>query len=351
MPIAPGDPAGIPSMQARAGRPRIGRLLAFWAVRAIMENEPEALPPIQTAKEGPMSLEACHPASPRRAVDWRRRSATCLRMGLLPPHPAWTDPWVERVVAFQNAQGDCQGILHHPRLADLDPVLAAAHDLQLDGGHQLRWHVEALLLAGEGDDSIAGRCGIPAEVVAAYAEVFFDVRARLGRTSYVLHQAINVNHDRPEHAVGRAMKTLGYCGGPFVVDFMAAGAEGTGRPDDYAVVGPASPQDRQTRLRRLVVAALTLELDPAAARRLVPLIGALEKIDQETSAPMSRPIDGSFAAMVADLDLTPVDAERGDDDLAVRDGIRPAGEVPGGIVPGEGPEDLSEIAPLRAVGS
>jgi len=252
-------------------------------------------------------------------------------------------------VAFQNALGDCEGIPHQPRPAELDPVLAAAHDLQLDGGHQLRWRVEALLLAGEGDGSIAGCCGIPAEVVAAYAEIFFDVRTRLGRTSYVLHQAINVNQDRPGYAVGRAMKTLGYGGGPFVVDFMAAGAEGTGRLDDFAVVGPAAPQDRQARLRRQVVAALTLELDPAAARRLVPLIGALEKIDQETSAPMSRPIDGSFAAMVADLDLTPVDAERGDDGLATRDGFRPAGEVPGGIVQGESLENLFATAPLRHV--
>ncbi len=252
-------------------------------------------------------------------------------------------------MAFQNALGDCEGIPHQPRPAELDPVLAAAHDLQLDGGHQLRWRVEALLLAGEGDGSIAGCCGIPAEVVAAYAEIFFDVRTRLGRTSYVLHQAINVNQDRPGYAVGRAMKTLGYGGGPFVVDFMAAGAEGTGRLDDFAVVGPAAPQDRQARLRRQVVAALTLELDPAAARRLVPLIGALEKIDQETSAPMSRPIDGSFAAMVADLDLTPVDAERGDDGLATRDGFRPAGEVPGGIVQGESLENLFATAPLRHV--
>jgi len=271
---------------------------------------------------GPVSLELCHPASPRRAVDWRWRSATHLRMGLLPAHPAWSDPWVERVVAFQNALGDCEGIPHQPRPAEPDPVLAAAHDLQLDGGHRLRWHAEALLLAGEGDDSIAGRCGIPAEVVAAYAEVFFDVRTRLERTSYVLHQAIIVNQDRPEYAVGRAMKTLGYCGGPFVVDFMAAGAEGTGRLDDFAVVGPAAPQDRQTRLRRMVVAALTLEVDPAAARRLVPLIGALDAVDEEASTAMSRPIDGSFAAMVADLDLAPGDAERGDDGLAARDGFR-----------------------------
>ena len=298
-----------------------------------------------------MSLELCHPASPRRAVDWRWRSATCLRMGLLPAHTAWSDPWVERVVAFQNALGDWEGIPHQPRLAELDPVLAAVHDLQLDGGHQLRWHVEALLLAGEGDDSIAGRCGIPAEVVAAYAEVCFDVRTRLERTSYVLHQAINVNRDRPEYAVGRAMKTLGYCGGPFVVDFLAAGAESTGRLDDFAVVGPAAPQDRPARLRRLVVAALTLDLDAASAVRLVPLIGSLEEVDERASAAANAPIAASFAAMVEGLIPTPSGTDRDDDGLAVRGENRPSKADPGRATEHRGRADLGEVAALQRVGS
>jgi len=300
---------------------------------------------------GPVSVELCHPASPRRAVDWRWRAATCLRRGLLPAHPAWSDPWVERVVTFQKALDDPDGDQHRPRLAEPDPALAAAYELHLDGGCFTRWHVEALLLAGEGDDSIAGHCGIPADVVAAYAEVFFDVRARLERTSYVLHQAINVNRDRPEYAVGRAMKTLGYCGGPLAVDFLAAGAEGTGRLDDSAVVGPAAPQDRHARLRRMVVAALTLDLDPAAARRLVPLIGALDADDEEASASMSRPIEGSFAAMVAGLDLTPGRPER--DEYGLDDGgeSRPTGDDPRRDADHEARADFGAQAPLRRVGS
>ncbi|MBW3609229.1 MAG: AAA family ATPase [Actinobacteria bacterium] len=65
---------------------------------------------------------------------------------------------------------------------------------------------------------------------------------------------------------------------------LAAGAEGTGRVDDFAVVGPAAPQDRHARLRRLAVSALTLELDPTSARRLAPLIEELEEVDEQASA-------------------------------------------------------------------
>ena len=73
-----------------------------------------------------MSLETCHPASPRRAVDWRWRCATRLREGRLPAHPAWSDAWVERVVAFQETLDDPDGDPHRPRLAELEPALAEA---------------------------------------------------------------------------------------------------------------------------------------------------------------------------------------------------------------------------------
>ncbi len=294
-----------------------------------------------------MSLELCHPTSPRRAVDWRWRCPAYLRNRLLPVPRGWMDAWVERAITFQEALDDCDGDPHHPRLAEQDPVLAAAHGLQLDGDGPTRWHVEALLLAGEGDDSIAERTHIPADVIAAYASVFFDVRARLAQRSYILHQAINVNHDRPEHEVGRAWKLLGYGGGPLVVDFLA---EGAGRMDDWGMIGPAAPQDRHARLRRMIAAALTLDLDAVSARRLDPLIGSLEEVDERVSAATNVPIATSFAAMVEGLVLTPSRTYH-DDDMAVRIESRPFGADPGRVPAHEGRADLGEAAPLRRVGS
>src|SRR4051812_45277479 len=77
----------------------------------------------------PVAFELIHPASPRRAIDWRWRAATCLRDGLIPFHSGWVDPWIEQAIAFQDALDDCNTDPHHPRLAGLDPVLTAAHDL------------------------------------------------------------------------------------------------------------------------------------------------------------------------------------------------------------------------------
>lgn len=298
-----------------------------------------------------MSLELCHPAGPRRAVDWRWRLASGLRDGTFPAGCGWADPWVERAVAYQEALDSVGGDPHHPHTTGVDPALAEAHRLRLGDDRPRRWEVEARLLAGGDDAEVARRCGLSVDAVTGFAAAFFDVRPRLGHPTYIQHQAIGAPHDAAESPVGGVWRGLGYHGGPLAVDFMAAGAEGMGRLDDFAVVGPAAPQTRHARLRRMVVAALTLELDPAAARRLVPLIGALDAVDEEASAAMSRPIDDSFAAMVADLDLAPGDAERGDDGLAPRDGFRPAGEVPGGFVQGESLENFFLTAPLRDVGT
>ncbi len=60
-------------------------------------------------------------------------------MGLLPAHPAWSDSWVERFIAFQEALEDCDGDPHHPRPAELDPALAAAYGLHL-GCASGFWH-------------------------------------------------------------------------------------------------------------------------------------------------------------------------------------------------------------------
>ncbi len=166
-----------------------------------------------------------------------------------------------------------------------------------------------------------------------------------------LRQRLNINQDWPEHEVGRAWKLLGYGGGPLVVDFLAAGAGGAAKIDDFSVVGPAAPQDRHARLRRMVVAALTLDLDAVSAMRLDPLIGSLEEVDERALAATNAPIATSFTMMVDGLVLTPSNTDRGDDDLALRSESRPSGADPARVTEHNDRADLEEFAPLRRVGS
>jgi hypothetical protein len=69
------------------------------------------------------------------------------------------------------------------------PNLAAAHQMHL-GEPLVRWEVEARLLAGQGDESIAARCDISASVVQTYHDVFYDVRSALKADMYILCEVI-----------------------------------------------------------------------------------------------------------------------------------------------------------------
>jgi len=296
-------------------------------------------------------LELCHPAGPRRAVDWRWRLANSLRNGTFPARCEWVDPWVERAVAYQDALDSVGGDPHHPHTTGVDPAMAEAHRLRLGDDRPRRWEVEARLLAGGDDAEVARRCGLSVDAVAGFTAAFFDVRPQLGHPTYIQHQAIGAPHDAAESPVGGVWRGLGYHGGPPAVDFLAAGAEDTGRIDDFVLAGPAAPQTRHARLRRMVVAALTLEPDPAAARRVVPLIEVMEELDPRAKDASCRPIDGSFAAMVAGLDLTPGRPERDEYGLDGGGESRPTEDDPRSDAGLGARADFGVEAPLRRVGS
>ena len=110
-------PAALPGPRHRVRRPQFGIFgrVGHHGWRRRGARNPAT--PHRTATTGrePVSLALCHPASPRRAADWRWRTATRLRGGLLPTRCGWVDTWVERAVAFQAALDDRGGGPHHPR--------------------------------------------------------------------------------------------------------------------------------------------------------------------------------------------------------------------------------------------
>jgi hypothetical protein len=100
-------------------------------------------------------------------------------------------------------------------------VLSAARSLRFQGDPPQRLELEARLLAGETFDAIAEKCGVPADVGAAYEAVFFNVSERLQATDYILSQVIGERLYvpgalRPDDFV----KFSAYRGGPYVVDAM-----------------------------------------------------------------------------------------------------------------------------------
>ena len=105
-------------------------------------------------------------SSPFRPPDWRWRRA------ILPPWPRARGPrkddgWIARARRFLAALDRSGGDTGHPRLARLDPEVLGAFLLARSSARR-RWELEARILAGQGDDEIAGRLGVGEGAVAAY---------------------------------------------------------------------------------------------------------------------------------------------------------------------------------------
>jgi hypothetical protein len=139
-----------------------------------------------TESPGRVALSECLEKSPLRRPDWRWQLAALSMGEKLPRRSGLHDPWVRRVVRYLKwrdpslGAGPRRGRPHH------DPVLEEACRIRGAPDPHLRGELEAWILAGEPIEAVAERCGLPAAVSEAYAEVFFDVRHRLGAEDHVL---------------------------------------------------------------------------------------------------------------------------------------------------------------------
>jgi hypothetical protein len=117
-------------------------------------------------------------ADPLAAPDWRWRRACALhrrprRRRRRPDDPDWLPTLLalaETVYPSRRRRG--------LRLV-IPPALIEALEVY-QGGGQLRWELEARLLAGQTDEDITAATAVRAAVVAAYERHFFAAPARVG---------------------------------------------------------------------------------------------------------------------------------------------------------------------------
>ena len=214
--------------------------------------------------EGAFSMELVDflPRNPLRPVCWRWGLAVCLVRDRLRVRKAWGDDWVRRATRYHRKAARL-GDPAHPGLSRLDPVLDGARRLRYGGDPRLRLEVEARVLAGQGDPEIAAACALDADVVGAYAALFFDVRGRLGARDYIavtISPSLLTTGHEPDPAA--AVRRLAFLLGPAAVGPALAAAF---PPDDPAGLA-ADP-----RLVRRARAAIDLMAVPVTARN-APLL-------------------------------------------------------------------------------
>jgi hypothetical protein len=82
--------------------------------------------------------------------------------------------------------------------------------------------LKARLLAEEPISDIAKKIGVSQETVEWYERLFFNVSDRLRAVGYITHRIIDLsrlNRNHPQF-LDAFLLEMGYCGGPFLVDFL-----------------------------------------------------------------------------------------------------------------------------------
>jgi hypothetical protein len=240
--------------------------------------------------------------------DHRWRRAASLAGAGLSPAPADDDPWVARAAAFLAALGRCPDEPARRAPADQTPAVSRAHALFTAEPPQLRWAVEARVLARESAAEIARKCGLPEEAVAAYEALFFDVRDRLDADTWVACQVVGPKAfaGLTGDDLGVWWKLVGYTYGPVALDALLLGTRAPSGPQPDALAG-AVARDASARfaLKRLL-AAHVLPVTPETAADVLRLAGELGALRSAgTGAGRSGAVAAALAASLAGPALGP----------------------------------------------
>ena len=191
----------------------------------------------------------CSPHNPLRPLDWRWRRAS---LGKVPTNRRGRridDSWVRRARRHLAALAP-RPEARRRRRSPLAAAIDAARALRSPVGIETRDELEARLLAGQDDVTVAARCGLDPGVVAAYEALFFEVRAYLDCTDAVLILAIGPRLVDPDGG-GR---WAAYFGGPVMVDALLGR-----RGDPDAPADDVGPDPEAVRAFELLVKVAALD--------------------------------------------------------------------------------------------
>lgn len=162
------------------------------------------------------------PDSGSSSPAWRWLRAEHLAHFQTPLDPRFDDEWVGRArrLVVDSAPRDDQIVRF--RKDPLADAAGQALDVWRSNNPYGRWKLEALLLTSEPLGRVAHDCQLPAIVVQAYHQIFFEVRPHLEAANWIAWKAVgcgpwnNFGGEQP----GGIWKFAGYTGGAQVLDIV-----------------------------------------------------------------------------------------------------------------------------------
>jgi hypothetical protein len=184
------------------------------------------------------------------------------------------------------------------------PALAAAHALYAAGESWPRSELEARLLTDESFGQIAARSGMSDATVAAYHDLFFDVRHRLHASDWVAVHALGRDGriGFADGDAGRLLKAYAYSGGTSVLEsLLEYYRDPPVVPDRPETL---EPDAFRTLCNKLLITASILGRttsadDPRALKRLMLVRQATEQLRHaaetvKSDGEPSRSLGGTF---------------------------------------------------------
>jgi hypothetical protein len=212
---------------------------------------------------------------------WRWERAEHLAGTGRPPDPRLDDEWV---VAARRAMQQPRG--GDRRTRDIRTAHAA---WEKDGAR--RWELEALLLTAEPYGRVAKRCGLTAEVVAAYERVFFCVRgAAANATDWLQHEAVGYSPGvglTAELPAG-VWKLAAFSGGALALAVVMVVTTGGPLPEGFVTAAGRQGEVDEARVRlktRLWIQLLTARTDAEFAAVIRAKRGLDEAFQTESIDP------------------------------------------------------------------
>ena len=217
-----------------------------------------------------------------------------LRAGYLLRHRLWPfwggrdDPATWAAWRFRRGLRRCHCAAGRRRLARRYPALAEAHCLYRSAEPLRRAELEARLLAGEDDATVAAKVGLSAPGVAMYHDVFFDIRPRLGADFYILDVVLRGQAwyvpDPDDH--GLLLKLFAYqLGGPYVDVLLDYFREPPVLPESLDGLDEAALRRLLGKLRtQLLLLATTTPAEALPPEEWLRLQGAMPPIPEPPAA-------------------------------------------------------------------
>jgi hypothetical protein len=203
------------------------------------------------------------PHSVFRSPAWRwHRACALYRQGRRTDRRV-DDQWTARARDFLAAGGRHAARHDSGRHGPHAPHIQAALEVWEAVPQAPRWLLEAHLLTGVPLHEVAQRCGLSAEVVQTYHQLFFDVRGRLRATDWVMIHVVGTYALKGFAGlpVGAVWKYAAFTAGPHALEVVVALTTGAPLPAwvREGLVGGASAEARFRQLGELSLGAMTAE--------------------------------------------------------------------------------------------